>query len=185
MRSSFAAAALASTAKFNPGTASSPRWVVIFIDVVGCGTGSRTETGKTVAGEWNRPPPGTTTHGRARTGTSETSTADRPPSVSTGHRSGHRNTRRTARKTPDHPTAPTQLDRQHPQLCPQNQIPTSVSGGPTVGGGTSGALPGCGRLGLYHRAGLGGKWRSGHVRLSVRAPSHRAISHPPTPHRNR
>ena len=37
------------------------------------------------------------------------STADRSPPGSTGSRSGHRNTRRTARKIPDHPAAPTQL----------------------------------------------------------------------------
>ena len=38
MRSSFASAALASSASFNPATASSPQRVVIFINVVGCGT---------------------------------------------------------------------------------------------------------------------------------------------------
>ena len=38
MRSSFAAAALASSASFNPATAASPHRVVIFISVVGCGT---------------------------------------------------------------------------------------------------------------------------------------------------
>jgi len=38
VRSSFAAAALASRASFNPATAASPHRVGIFISVVGCGT---------------------------------------------------------------------------------------------------------------------------------------------------
>jgi hypothetical protein len=38
VRSSFASAALAYSASFNPATAASPHWVVIFISVVGCGT---------------------------------------------------------------------------------------------------------------------------------------------------
>jgi hypothetical protein len=38
-RSSFASAALASNASFNPSTATEPQRVVSFINVVGCGTG--------------------------------------------------------------------------------------------------------------------------------------------------
>ena len=38
VRSSFAPAALASSASFSPATASSPHRVVSFISVVGCGT---------------------------------------------------------------------------------------------------------------------------------------------------
>jgi hypothetical protein len=38
VRSSLAAAALTSSASFSPATASSPHRVVIFINVVGCGT---------------------------------------------------------------------------------------------------------------------------------------------------
>jgi hypothetical protein len=38
-RSSFASAALASRASFNPSTAAGPHRVVNFINVVGCGTG--------------------------------------------------------------------------------------------------------------------------------------------------
>jgi hypothetical protein len=38
-RSSFASAALASSASFNPATAADPYRVVSFISVVGCGTG--------------------------------------------------------------------------------------------------------------------------------------------------
>ena len=38
VRSSLAAAALASSASLSPATASSPQRVVIFINVVGCGT---------------------------------------------------------------------------------------------------------------------------------------------------
>ena len=70
VRSSFAAAALAGlrSASFNRASASSPHRVVIFINVVGCGTGS----GKTVARKGNRRPPGTTTHGPTGAGTSET-----------------------------------------------------------------------------------------------------------------
>jgi hypothetical protein len=38
MRNSFASAALASSASFNPSTAALPHRVVNFINVVGCGT---------------------------------------------------------------------------------------------------------------------------------------------------
>ena len=38
VRSSFASAALASNASFNPSTAAAPQRVVSFISVVGCGT---------------------------------------------------------------------------------------------------------------------------------------------------
>ena len=45
-----------------------------------------------------------------------------------------------------------------------------------VGGRTSGALPGRGRLGLHHRTGVGGERRSGHV-ISVRsAPSSPSVT---------
>ena len=39
VRSSFASAALASSASFSPSTAAEPQRVVSFINVVGCGTG--------------------------------------------------------------------------------------------------------------------------------------------------
>ena len=101
VRNSFASAALTSSASFNAVIASSPQRVVIFINVVGCGTRYRTGCDRTAARRSNRTPPGTTTRSPADSGTSRTSTADRSRSGSTAARSGHGKTRRTARRTAD------------------------------------------------------------------------------------
>ena len=76
----------------------------------------------------------------------------------------------------DHPRVRGDRDgRVHPREGPrphQGHHPHGPAG-PAVGGRTSGALPGRGRLGLHHRTGLGGERRSGHV-IRVR-------SAPPSP----
>ena len=59
----------------------------------------------------------------------------------------------------------TEMVESHPREGPgpdQGQHPHGPAG-QAVGGRTSGALPGRGRLGLHHWTGLGGEWRSGHV----------------------